>query len=119
MPFCPKCQAEYEPPATRCERCAADLVECLPEAESAEADGLQLVELASFPNVAEAEMIKELLEHNGIRTVVRGEADPIGVASGAAPTTLLLERRDLGRAQELYEAYFAGEAEDADFGGQP
>jgi hypothetical protein len=41
---------------------------------------------------------------------LRGEIDPIGMASGAEPTTLLVEERDLPHAQELYEAYFAGEA---------
>ncbi len=109
MPFCPECGAEYRAEATSCTRCTVDLVDSPPEGAALEQAGLELVELAGFPNYPEAEMIKELLEGNGIRTVVRGEADPIGVASGAAPTTLLVEERDLDRAREIYEAYFGGD----------
>ena len=54
-------------------------------------------------------MVQELLEGNEISTVLRGEVDPIGVSSRAAPTTLLVEERDLPHAREIYEAYFAGE----------
>ena len=72
----------------------------------------ELVELASFPNVSEAEMIQELLEGNGIRTVLRGDVDPIGVVSGANPSTLLVEQADLKSARDIYEDYFAGEVEE-------
>jgi len=109
MPFCPSCRAEYRPEMKRCSDCDVDLVESLSADESPDEEGIQLVELASFPNVAEAEMIREILEGNGIRTVQRGEIDPIGVASGAEPTTLLVEQKDLNRAQEIYRVYFAGE----------
>ena len=109
MPFCPECGAEYGAEVTKCIDCAVDLADTPPERAAAEEAGLELVELAGFPNYSEAEMIKELLEGNGIRTVLRGEADPIGVASGATPTTLLVEERDMERAREIYEAYFAGE----------
>lgn len=114
MPFCPECRAEYRAEIRRCPDCDVDLVDSPPqEPEANDAQGLELVELASFPNYPEAEMIQEVLESNGIRTVLRGEADPIGVASGATPTTLLVEQRDSARAREIYDAYFAGDgAED-------
>ncbi len=114
MLYCPNCQTEYKPPALCCDACKVDLVESLPPPEGTDADtgGLELVELAEFSNVSEAEMIKELLEQNGIRAVLRGEIDPIGAASGAEPTTLLIEERDFPQAHELYEAYFAGDATD-------
>ncbi len=107
MPFCPICRMEYNSPATRCDTCKTDLVDSLPRQDTG---GLELVELARFSNVSEAEMIRELLEKNEISAVLRGEIDPIGVASGAEPTTLLIEEKDFLRARELYEAYFAGEA---------
>jgi hypothetical protein len=103
MAFCPNCRTEYGVEHRVCKECGADLVDAL------ETRGLELVELAEFPDVAEAEMIKELLEKNEIRTILRGEVDPIGVASRAQPTTLLVEERDLARAQEIYEAFFAGD----------
>ncbi len=114
MPYCPACRKEYMPPAKYCEACAVDLVDSLPQ-ESTDADlaGLDLVELASFSNVSEAEMIKELLGKNEVRSVLRGEVDPIGIASGAESTTLLVEEKDLSRAHELYEAYFAGDASES------
>lgn len=75
------------------------------------------VELAVFPDYAEAIMIQELLKNNGIETILRGEADPIGVASGAAPSTLLVAKEDLERARTIYEDFYAGppdENDDAD-----
>jgi hypothetical protein len=87
------------------------LVDALPdvEASAASSDDEELVELAGFATSSEADMVKELLEQNGIGVIVRGEVDPIGATSGAEPTTLLVEQRDLQRARELYEAYFAGD----------
>ncbi len=108
MPFCPSCRIEYDPEEQVCTECGANLVDAI------EPGSLQLVELAEFPDVAEAEMIKELLEKNQIRTVLRGEVDPIGVASRAEATTLLVEERDLARAQEIYEAFFAGDGIEQD-----
>jgi hypothetical protein len=103
MPFCPNCQREYGLEHGVCQECGADLVDAV------QPGGLKLVELATFPDVAEAEMIMELLEKNEIRTILRGEVDPIGVASRAESTTLLVEERDLARGQEIYEAFFAGD----------
>ncbi len=108
MPFCPECLAEYRVEVTRCRDCDVDLVESLPDTQEEET-GIDLVELAEFPNPSEADMIKELLESNEIRTVLRGETDPIGTASGASPVTLLVERRDEEHAREIYEAFYAGE----------
>ncbi len=109
MPFCPTCRTEYGDETESCPICKETLVDSLlPRAGDADTEGTDLVELAPFSNVSEAEMIREILEKNAIRTVQRGEVDPIGVASGAEPITLLVEERYLRRARELYEAYFAG-----------
>ena len=40
--------------------------------------------------------------------VQRGENDPIGIVSGAAPVSLLVEERQLAHARGLYEAFFSG-----------
>ncbi len=108
MPFCPSCGAEYQSGVARCTECDLEVVESLTPDDIQE-EGTDLTELASFPLASEAEMVQELLEGNGIRTVMRGDRDPIGATSGAAPTTLLVEKRDLVRATDLYDAYFAGE----------
>ncbi len=109
MPFCPACQTEYTAGSTRCADCDVALVDSLPATRETDQEEVELVELASFPNAPEAEMIQELLEGNGIRTIIRGDADPIGATSGAEPATLLVDKRDMARARELYDAYFAGE----------
>ncbi len=111
MAFCPSCRAEYREGFTRCTSCDVDLVDEPPDPASEELNPneLQLADLASFPNASEAEMIQELLEGNGISTVIRGDADPIGATSGAEPVTLLVEAKDLARAREIYEAFFAGD----------
>ena len=109
MPFCPACRMEYANLADKCESCGIKLVDVLPEeTEDEKPAGIELVNLATFFNVSEAEMVKEILEKNGIRTVQKGEVDPIGITSGAAPVALLVEERYLPRARRFYEAYFAG-----------
>jgi hypothetical protein len=118
MPYCPNCETEYRAGFERCSDCGAELVARLAEddVEPPDLDAVELAELAKFPTSSEADMIRELLEQNGVRTVIRGDVDPIGATSWAAPTTLLVENRDLARARELYETYYAGEqtlAEDA------
>lgn len=101
MELCPNCQTENAPGTEFCTVCGTELRD--------DKEPTDLVELARLANVSEAEMIDELLEKNGISTVVRGQVDPIGIASRAEVTTLLVEKRDLPRALELYKAYFAGE----------
>jgi len=90
MPFCPSCGIEYRPESTCYAGCNVELVDSLPAEDSGEInpDAVQLVELASFPNASEAEMIQELLESNGISTVIRGDADLIRATSGAEPRRL-------------------------------
>jgi hypothetical protein len=56
-------------------------------------------------------MIQELLEDNGISTVLRGDIDPLGIMAGSTTITLLVKQADLFEAQKLYDGYFAGEVE--------
>jgi hypothetical protein len=109
MPYCPTCRTEYGSQSEVCEICSSRLVAVLPPINGqTEYEGTELMELAEFSNVSEAEMIREILEKNGILTVLRGEIDPIGIASGAEAITLLVEQQCMTQARELYEAYFAG-----------
>jgi hypothetical protein len=112
MPLCPACGRQYEPHIQYCETCEVRLVDSAKQEEThaVESEDYDLAELARFSNVANAEMVKELLEANGIDTVIKGEMDPIGITSRAEATILLVENRNLGRAQEIHEAFFAGDA---------
>lgn len=116
MPSCPNCRMEYRSGFTHCIDCDVDLVDTLPleERQQGESESsTDLVELASFPNSSEAEMIRELLEDNDIRTVLRCDVDPIFVGNtGATGSTLLVEQADLEKAQRFYEDFFAGEPEE-------
>ncbi len=111
MPVCPGCHAEYKVGVRRCKDCDLELVESTPVPNaSPDPEGtFELVELATFLTVSEAEMMQELLENNDIETVLRGETDPIGSPGHAEPVTLLVEKHNLESARELYEAFFAGE----------
>ncbi len=106
MPFCPSCRNEYQAGIKRCADCDAELVDVLPEEDKPMSDA-ELVQLAVFPNAAEARLIQELLENNGIEAVLRGDMDPIGNVTGTGPA-LLVEEAALPQAKEIYEAFFAG-----------
>jgi hypothetical protein len=110
MPFCPSCQSEYRPGFTLCKDCDVELVESLPEAQPEEGinTAVELVELATFPDHPEAEMIRELLEENGIVTVLMSDAGA-GISPLSSPSTLLVSRDEEERARSLYQEYFAGD----------
>jgi hypothetical protein len=108
--FCPVCEAEYEAGIARCPDDDSPLVERLTSEntvhDSSEARFLPLHHLGS---PAEAEMVNDILQKNGIRSVVQsGGADAFSpLLSATAPgATVLVDERDLDRAQEVYSAFF-------------
>ena len=108
--FCPVCEAEYEPGIARCPDDNSPLVERLTSEntvhDSSEARFLPLHNLGS---PAEAEMVNDILQKNGIRSVVQsGGADAFSpLLSATAPgATILVDERDFDRAQEVYRAFF-------------
>jgi CelD/BcsL family acetyltransferase involved in cellulose biosynthesis len=105
MPFCPHCRTEYRQGFVRCSDCGDALVAELPELK------LEAEELAAFLTTAEAEMVKEMLEDNSIPAFVHGQADPISIPSRAEQIALFVDEREVGRAMEIYEAFF-GQAEE-------
>ena len=72
MPFCPNCRYEYEPGVSECADCGVPLVESLPE-EPKPSDE-ELVELNTLPGTMYAEMVKEVLEKEGIGCVIKPSA---------------------------------------------
>ena len=109
MPICSKCGNDNPDNQGRCAKCGADLSPALPPEETTAGTGAGLVLLATFHTISEADMVQELLESNGITTMLRGENDPIGAMSGAEPMNLMVEKESLERAKELYDAFFAGD----------
>ncbi len=69
MPFCPECEYEYVEGTTFCPDCQCNLVDKLPEQR--QEDNIELVALHSLPGIVYAEMVKEALEKEGIKSVIQ------------------------------------------------
>jgi hypothetical protein len=111
--FCPVCEAEYEPGITRCPDDDSPLVERLtPENTAHDSSEARFLPLHNLGSPAEAEMVNDILQKNGIRSVVQsGGADAFSpLLSATAPgATILVDERDLDRAQEVYSAFFGND----------
>jgi hypothetical protein len=108
--FCPTCESEYEPGITRCPDDGAELVDQLSVADGAQ-DGSEarFVALHTLSSPAEAEMVNDILQQNGIRSVVQsGASDQFSpLFSVMSPgAQVLVDERDLDRARELYASFF-------------
>ena len=108
--FCPVCEAEYEPGITTCADDGAELVERLtPENTLHDDSEARFVPLHHLGSPAEAEMVADILTQNGVRAAVQsGGMDALSpLLSAASPgATVLVDERDLDRAQELYASFF-------------
>lgn len=112
--FCPVCESEYQPGITMCPDDNSQLVERLTAANTLH-DGSEASFrlLHTFNSPAEAEMIDDLLQKNGIRSMVRaGSSDTLSplLSSTAEGAAVLVDERDHDRAMELYTAFFGNDA---------
>ena len=107
--FCPTCEAEYEPGITRCADDGAELVDRLtPEGGATDDSEARFVMLHTMSSPAEAEMVNDILRQNGVRSVIQsGGADAFSpLLSQVSPGGVLVDERDLDRAQEIYGSFF-------------
>ena len=111
--FCPVCESEYEEGVTRCPDHDTDLVERLtPENTLHDHSEARFVPLHNIGSPAEAEMVADILQQNGVRAAVQsGGADAFSpLLSAASPGAMVLvDERDLDRARELYDSFFGGD----------
>ena len=110
--FCPVCESEYEPGVTRCAEHDMELVERLSPETAHDLSEARFVPLHNVGNPAEAEMIHDLLQQNGIRSAVQsGGSDAFSpLLSTTSPGALVLvDERDLDRATEIYNSFFGGD----------
>src|SRR5688500_9335557 len=112
--FCPTCESEYEAGIAKCPDDNTELVERLTPSNTLHDNSEAKFRLLHTLNApAEAEMVDDLLQKNGIRSMVRaGGADSLspalsGTGYGAA---VLVDERDYDRATELYAAFFGSDA---------
>lgn len=107
MAFCPNCEAEYRAGITVCPDCDAELVaELTPETRMHDTGEGEPVPLRSFRNSAEAEMVSQMLQGNGIRSFVEGGEFAVIPGSFSSEVVVMVDERDLARAIEIYEAFF-------------
>jgi hypothetical protein len=111
--FCPVCESEYEAGVTSCPDDGSELVERLtPENTVRDHSEARFVTLHNIGSPAEAEMVADILQQNGVRAAVQsGGADALSpLLSSASPGALVLvDERDLDRAREIYDSFFGGD----------
>ncbi|HEY0099492.1 MAG TPA: DUF2007 domain-containing protein [Pyrinomonadaceae bacterium] len=107
--FCPVCESEYEKGIEHCPDHDVALVEQLSPETSRDRSEARFVPLHNIGSPAEAEMVHDILTQNGVRSAVQsGSSDAFSpLLSTTAPGALVLvDERDLERAQELYNSFF-------------
>lgn len=75
------------------------------------------VALAHFSNSVQAGMASELLENNGVASILQGVnfggLEPLLMPGGYSEITLLVAESELERARQLYDAFFEQQADSA------
>jgi hypothetical protein len=111
--FCPVCESEYEAGVTRCPDDDAPLVDRLTSEnavhDSSEARFLPVFSLGS---PAEAEMVNEIFLNNGIRSAVQSGGNDAFAPLFAATSdgaVIVVDERDVDKAQEIYSAFFGAD----------
>jgi len=111
--FCPTCEAEYQPGITQCPDDNTPLVERLtPENSMHDSSEARFLPLHKLGSPAEAEMVNDILQQNGIRSVVKsGGADAFSplLSATSEGAVVFVDERDADRAMEVYNAFFGGD----------
>jgi hypothetical protein len=111
--FCPVCEAEYEAGITTCPDDNSPLVDRLTSENTVhDHSEARFLPLHNLGSPAEAEMVNDILQKNGIRSVVKsGGADAFSplLSSTADGALILVDERDFDRAREVYSAFFGND----------
>jgi hypothetical protein len=65
--------------------------------------------LASFPDPMQAQMFQELLESNGIDSILQSDFNAGAGRFTASPNAVLVQEVNFLRGRELYEQYVGGD----------
>jgi hypothetical protein len=111
--FCPVCESEYEAGITKCPDDDTELVKRLTsETATHDSSEARFVPLHHLGSPAEAEMVNDILTQNGIRSMVKsGGADAFSPLLSATRegAVILVDERDLDRANEIYASFFGSD----------
>jgi hypothetical protein len=111
--FCPNCTYEYEKGIKVCPDCGLDLVDALP-AEAEGTPNLETAELADVDDDMQADVIRGMLDEQGIYSFLRTNILPhstlilAGMFGKKKYGTIIINKEDLEKAKEVLEDYKKG-----------
>ncbi len=111
--FCPVCESEYGPGITHCADDNTPLVDRLtPDNTLYDMSEARFIPLHKLGSPAEGEMVNDILQQNGIRSVVKSSGhdalSPL-LSATAEGAEIFVDERDYDRAVEIYDAFFGSD----------
>lgn len=109
--FCPVCLYEYEKGVKKCTDCGAELVKELPPEDEAAEPNLETVELTDVKDDIEADIIRGMLEQEGIYSFLKTNVLPhsnivlSGIFGKNKYGILVINKEDRDKAKVVLEDY--------------
>jgi len=106
MKYCPQCRGEFQDWVEKCPDCKVKLVDTLPLPDDSKHHPANesLVIIAKYSTLVDANLIKEILESEGISPVATEEVEPSNrwfSASESGGAYLLVSEKNVGEAVEI------------------
>lgn len=104
MPYCPQCKNEYLEGTTACDDCGVPLVAAIPAEKRSSSNIDELVEVWRTQGEVDAQLIKALLEGNGVDSMLSGESLRLThgfTVDGLALVKILVRPQDARRACDI------------------